>query len=73
MDQSIDLPMDCIAWRCWTLRQLNGCSTPVLRSSAAKQWFQQLDVKRELTLKRYRAGGYHVLQRGKKILKIFYF
>jgi len=37
--QSIDLPMDCMAWRCWTMRQLNGCSTPAPRSSAAKQWF----------------------------------
>ena len=21
--------MDCMAWRCWTMRQLNGCSTPL--------------------------------------------
>ena len=40
--QSIDLPMDCLAWRFWTMRQLNGCSTPAPRSSAAKQCFQQL-------------------------------
>ena len=26
--QSIDLPMDCMAWRYWTIRQPNGCSTP---------------------------------------------
>jgi len=26
--QSIDLPTDCMAWRFWTMRQLNGCSTP---------------------------------------------
>jgi len=50
--QSIDLPMDCMAWRCWTMRQLNGCSTPAPRSSAAKQWFQQLapKMKREWNL-----------------------
>ena len=40
--QSIDLSMDWMAWRCWTMRQLNGCSTSTPRSSAAKQWFQQL-------------------------------
>ena len=26
------------AWRFWTLRQSNGCSTPAPTSSAAKQW-----------------------------------
>jgi len=40
--QSIDLPMDCIAWWFWTMRQSNGCLTPAPRSSAAKQWFEQL-------------------------------
>ena len=43
--QSIDLPMDCMAWRFWTMRQVNGCSTPAPRSSAAKQWFEQLAQK----------------------------
>ena len=37
--QSIDLPMDCTAWRFWTMRQSNGCSTLAARSNAAKQWF----------------------------------
>ena len=37
--QSIDLRMDCMAWRFWTMRQPNGCSTPSPRSSSAKQWF----------------------------------
>jgi len=27
------------------MKQLNGCSTPAPRSSAAKQWFQQLPQK----------------------------
>jgi len=36
--QSIDLPMDCTAWR-FCMKQSNGCSTPAPRSSAAKQWF----------------------------------
>ena len=36
--QSIDLPMDCTAWRFWMMRQLNGSSTYAPRSSAAKQW-----------------------------------
>jgi len=45
--QSIDLPTDCMAWRLWTMRQLNGCSTPAPRSSAAMQWFQQLAQKKE--------------------------
>jgi len=44
---SIDLPTDCMAWRCWTMRQLNDCSTPAPRSSAAKQWFQQLAQTKE--------------------------
>ena len=35
--QSIDL---CMAWRLWTMRQLNGWSAPAPRSSVAKQWFQ---------------------------------
>jgi len=26
--QCIDLPMDCMAWRFWTMRQSKGCSTP---------------------------------------------
>ena len=42
--QSIDL---CMAWRFWTMRQLNGCSTPAPRSSAARQWFQQLAQKKK--------------------------
>ena len=33
--QSIDLPVDCTAWRFWMMRQSNGCSTPARRSSAA--------------------------------------
>ena len=37
--------MDCTAWRFWTMRQSNGCSTPVPRSSAAKQWLEQLVQK----------------------------
>jgi len=31
--KSIDLLMDCTAWRLWTMRQSNGCSTPAPRSS----------------------------------------
>ena len=51
--QSIDLPMDCMAWWCWTMRQLNGCSTPAPRSSVAKQWFQQLAQKKKNSLSDY--------------------
>jgi len=36
--QSIELPMDCPAWRFWATRQSNGCSTPAPRFSAAQQW-----------------------------------
>ena len=36
--QSINLHMDCIAWRYWMIRQLNGCSTLVPSSCAAKEW-----------------------------------
>ena len=36
--QSIDLTINCTAWRFGIMRQLNGCSTPAPRSSAAKQW-----------------------------------
>jgi len=42
---SIDLLMDCTAWWFWTMRQSNGCSTPSMRSSAAKQWLEQLAQK----------------------------
>ena len=34
--------MNWTALRFWMMRQSNGCSTPVQRSSAAKQWFQEL-------------------------------
>ena len=27
--------------RFWVMRQMNGCSTPALRSSAAKQWIER--------------------------------
>ena len=40
------LLMDCMAWWFWTMRQPNGCSTPVPRSSAAKQWLEQLAQKK---------------------------
>ena len=43
--QSIDLLMDCTAWRFWTMRQSIGCSTPASRSSTAKQWFEELTQK----------------------------
>jgi len=46
--QSIDLPMDYMAWRFWTMRQQNGCSTHAPRSSAAKQWFEQLAQKKKI-------------------------
>jgi len=40
--QSIDLLMDCMAWRFWTMRQSHGCSTPardlVRQSSGLKNW-----------------------------------
>jgi len=29
------------------MRQTNGCSTPVLKSSAAKQWIKELAQKKE--------------------------
>ena len=45
--QSIDLLMDCIAWWFWTMRQSIGCSTPAPRSSAAKQWLEQLAQKKK--------------------------
>jgi len=41
--QSIDLPMDCMAWRFWMTRQMNGCS----RSGAAKQWIERADSNDE--------------------------
>ena len=46
---SIDLHMDCMAWRCWTMRQSNDCSTPAPRSGAVKQWLQQLAQKKTKT------------------------
>ena len=44
--QSID-PMVCMAWRCWTMRQLNVCSTSAPIASAAKQWFEKLAQKKK--------------------------
>jgi len=43
--QSIDLTTECTAWRFWTMRQPNGCSTPAPKSSVAK-------VKEELAQKK---------------------
>ena len=40
-------PTDCTAWRFWTMRQPNGCSTPAPKSSAAKQWIKELAQKKE--------------------------
>jgi len=45
--QSIDLPTDYTAWRFWTMRQPNGCSTPTPKSSAAKQWMKELAQTKE--------------------------
>ena len=45
--QSIDLPTDCMAWRFWTMRRPNGCSTSALRSSAGKLRFEQLAQKKK--------------------------
>ena len=57
--QSIDLPMDCTAWRFWTMRQLNGCSIPAPKSSAAKQWIKELAQK--LNLQKFSFVGKHCL------------
>jgi len=38
--QSIDLPVECMAWRFWTMRQTNGCSAPAPRSSATYEWIK---------------------------------
>ena len=52
--QYIDLLMDCMAWRFWMMRQFSGCSTPAPRSSAAKQWFEELaQTKKTLNDKVY--------------------
>ena len=39
--------MDCTAWRFWTMRQSNDCSTPAQRWSTAKQWLEQLAQKKK--------------------------
>jgi len=48
--QSTDLLMDCTAWRFSTMRQPNGCSTPAPKSSAAKQWIEELAQKKKTHL-----------------------
>ena len=58
--QSINLPMDCMAWQFWTMRQPNGCSTPAPRSSAAKQWFKQLAQKKKNPWCGKSGGGLHL-------------
>jgi len=45
--KSIDLPVEYVAWRFWTMRQPNGCSTSAPRSSSAKHWFAQLAQKKK--------------------------
>ena len=39
--QSTDLPMDCMDWRLWVMRQSISCSTPAPGSIAAKQWTER--------------------------------
>jgi len=39
--------MVCTTWRFWMRRQPNGCSTPAPRSSAAKQWLEELTQKKK--------------------------
>jgi len=40
--QSINLPVDCTAWRfCMLRHDENGCATPSPRHRAAKQWFER--------------------------------
>ena len=38
--------IDWTAWRFWTMRQSNGCQAPAPRSSAAKQWLEELAQKK---------------------------
>jgi len=45
--QSIDLPVNCMAWWFWMMRQSNGCSTPALRPSVAKQVVSTTSSKEE--------------------------
>ena len=45
--QSTNLPMDCMAWRFWTMKQPNGFSTSPPRSCVAKKWFEQLAQKKK--------------------------
>jgi len=42
--------MDCMTWRFRTMKQSIGCSTSAPRSSAAKQWFEQLAQKKKKIL-----------------------
>ena len=48
--QSIDLPMDCMAWWFWTMIQPNGCSTPALKSSVVKQWIKNSLKRRRISI-----------------------
>ena len=45
--QSIDLSMECVAWRFWMTRQSNGCSTPSPRSSVVYQWIERTHPNNE--------------------------
>ena len=45
--QSIDLPINCMVWWFWTMRQLNGCSSLTPRSSTAKQWIERTESNNE--------------------------
>jgi len=52
--RSIDLRMDCTAWRFWTMRQPNGCSTPASKLNKAEQC-----IKEELAQKKNKKNAKH--------------
>jgi len=61
------------------MRQLNGCSTPAPRSSAAKQWIEQLAQKKKTkpAIRRLASRGGvkrisgHIYEEVRGVLKLF--
>ena len=60
--QSIDIPMDCMAWRFWTMRHWNGCSTSWNLQCSEHVYVSQLSC----TKIRRSAGYRNVSQKFKK-------
>jgi len=72
---SIDLFMDCTAWRFWTMRQPNDCSTPAPKFSTAKLWLEEeLGQKKSMAVWLLRCNSKHATNNAAfALLQVVYF